>query len=272
MANLTEDFATAKEERENRVVEPEPTPIVQSTDSLTEQLGGFGGGGGNSLLGSGGLVADITDSVGLTDHAGAQRAARDAREARKKANQAATNQLEFTKNQYADWQAVYGDIQTNLGNYFKELGGEKVTSLGLQAQEIEQQRLIRDTKELFAQRGLSDSGLEASTLSDIQRSGASQRAGIRATSEERAVEAKTSFLSLGLGLGAQRESAVSGAFGQQARLFSQQALASEQIAADKEASNIAFRRELVGLGVGVATGGLGGVPKTKSDLIVTGTA
>lgn len=160
------------------------------------------------------IVGGITDALGLTDYKGQRRAQDNAAAAARDANQLSRENMEivkemseanlnFQKEQYNDWKAVYGELQENLGEYFNNLGPEKVTALGLQEQQRAHQQSEEQIKRTMAQRGLGDSKFETyvQTISDVDN--ANKRATIRATAEERSAQQRMSFLGLGLGQGTQ---------------------------------------------------------------------
>lgn len=158
----------------------------------------------------GSIVGGITDAIGLTNHAGEKKAAAAAAEANAQAYamskeqiELAKEELQFTKDQYNDWKAVYGDIQENIGNYYKDLTGDKLVALGLEKQQQEYQMVEKAIQRDFAQRGLANSGQEttASTIAKVQN--ATARAAIRASGDEAAIEKKLQFLGVGLGQGTQ---------------------------------------------------------------------
>lgn len=207
---------------------------------------------------SGGIVGPITDTVGLTDFAGQRRAEARATRAGEQGVEVAREGLAFQKELFADWQSIYGDIQKNLGDYYKNLGADRVISLGLQAQEQETARATREIEQAFAQRGLSGSGLEASTVARNISESAVQRSRIRSSGEEQVRQLQTNFLSLGLGQGAQRQQGVLSAFGQLGSTFGHQSQLATAQAIGLQKSNAGLIREGVGIASGFATGPSGG--------------
>lgn len=109
--------------------------------------------------------------------------------------------LNFQKDQYKDWKAVYGSVQENLGRYYKSLTPERLTTLGLQNQQKEYQAAVADINKLTAQRGLEGSGLETATLAQARIGNAEARANIRTQAVDQVNQQKASFLSIGMGTG-----------------------------------------------------------------------
>lgn len=163
----------------------------------------------------------VTDFLGLTDSDGEKRAAEaaqrqndqqfslsskaldNASEAAKESNKVARENLKFQREKRAQWEAVYGNIQTNLGKYYLALGPEKIESLGLQKQQQEFQLLQNRIQQNLAARGLAGSnfGTYLQTTADIDNAG--RRAAIRTQAPEMARKQQMGFLGLGLGQGAQ---------------------------------------------------------------------
>lgn len=111
---------------------------------------------------------------------------------------AAKDNLQFAKTAYADWTAVYGDIEKNLGDYYKNLSADKLTALGLQNQQLEFQKAKAAIQKDMAQRGIANSGIEVAQTTNAAFQNAEARARIRTEAPEKVAEAKQGFLSLGL--------------------------------------------------------------------------
>lgn len=147
------------------------------------------------------IVSTVTDAIGLTNTKADKAAASAAAASSEAATALAQANLEFQKEQYADWKAVYGDITDNLGEYYKNLGPEKITALGLTAQQQEYQIALQEIKRTNAARGLSGSAFEKASLDNAAMANATARATIRATAEDQTIKEKMNFLGLGLGQG-----------------------------------------------------------------------
>lgn len=161
------------------------------------------------------VIGKVTDAVGLTDYEGQEKAAKAAGASSAAALALAKEQIKFQKEQYADWKAVYGDIQTNLGDYYKKLTPEKVTALGLENQQKEFQAAMQQVDADFARRGISaDSGLVRSVKAKATFQNAEKRADIRTNAEQAVQDAKLGFLGVGLGQGTQMLGIIGNAYGQ----------------------------------------------------------
>lgn len=148
--------------------------------------------------GLGGIVGKATDFVGLTDYAGQEDAQKNASQAASQATSTAQAQLSFSKEQYADWKAVYGDIQKNLGDYYENLSGDSMAAQQLSAQAREYADAYRKVNQQLAQRGISQSGIAAAQDVAMASQSANTRAGIRAGAEDLARTKQAGFLQLGL--------------------------------------------------------------------------
>lgn len=164
----------------------------------------------------GSVISDVTDAVGLTDHAGAEQARNDASAASAASTAMTKEQLEFQKEQYEEWKAIYGPLQEDLGTYFKNLTGDSMAASQIEAIQAEYQKSQQQIDQQLAQRGIRGSGLEASlTSQNIFQTGIA-KATARSQSDQMAAQQKMGFLGLGLGqgsnmLGTQANLAASGA-------------------------------------------------------------
>ena len=156
------------------------------------------------------VIHSATDMVGLTDYAG-QQAAQDAadRNATMAGRQAdrsyglTKEQLAFQKSQYDDWKNIYGPLQEDLGTYYKNLTGDKLATQKIEAIQKESQTAQTNVDQQLAQRGLSQSGLQAEAIMRNQATSSMAKANARANADQLAANQKMGFLGLGLGQGAQ---------------------------------------------------------------------
>lgn len=161
----------------------------------------------------GGLVGGITDAIGLTDNKGAKTAQKLAQQNSDFAAAIAAESIEFQKEQYADWKAIYGDVQENLGEYYKSLSSERLTSLGLQNQQKEYQAALKQIKATAAQRGITGSDMEFAATTSATLDNARARATIRTNAPAQVASEKAGFLSLGLNQGTQMLQTINSAYG-----------------------------------------------------------
>jgi len=149
------------------------------------------------------VLGDVTDTLGLTDHEGQKAARKQAKRESDRSYKLTTEELAFQRDQYNDWKDIYGPLQEDLGTYYKNLNGDKLTAQHLQAIQQESQKAQTNVDAALAQRGLSGSGLEANALMQNQFNTAAQKANVRANSDQIAAQQKMGFLGLGLGQGTQ---------------------------------------------------------------------
>lgn len=140
-----------------------------------------------------------TGVIAATSLIGANMANNSADKAARYAAQSEANALAFSKEQYDDWKAIFGPIQTNLSNYYNSLTPDRIEAQGKQAIELERDQWMSRIEEDFAARGLSDSALASSAVSNVERQTAMAKAEVAATAPEKAAQQKLSFLSLGYG-------------------------------------------------------------------------
>jgi len=175
----------------------------------------------------------------------AEKSAAASDRATKAASEAADEQLAFQKQQYQDWQDVYGPIEDNLAEFYQNYDADQITSLGLQNIEQEYNASKSSLLKEMAQRGLDTSGLTAAGLTQLEASKASERANVRSQAPLQAAQAQQSFLGMGLGLESSLQQGVSGAYQSQQSIYSQQAQLQGQQAA------------VAAQGVGQAIGSIG---------------
>lgn len=106
--------------------------------------------------------------------------------------------LQFAREQYEDWVAVFGDVQKNLGEYYSKLTPTGLTAQGLEAFEREKSAALTALNERLHQRGLGSSGLSTSLTLNTELASAEARARIRAEAPLKAAQEKANFLALGL--------------------------------------------------------------------------
>lgn len=187
---------------------------------------------------------------GVATSMSADKAAESQEQATKAASASAEAQLAFQKEQYQEWQDVYGPIQDNLAEFYNNYDAEEVTSLGLQNIEKEYTASKEVLIQEMAQRGMDTSGLTAAGLTQLGAAKASEKAAVRSNAELQAVQAQQSFLGMGLGLESSLQQGIAGAYQSQTALQSQAATAYGQQAA---AASQGVGQAISGIGTGIAT-------------------
>jgi hypothetical protein len=152
----------------------------------------------------------------------------------KEASEASEEQLEFAKEQYADWQAVYGPIQDNLASYYGNITPEYYEAIGIEAIEGEFEVVREDLARSMAQRGIEDSGVGLALEKDLGIQEAEAKAEVRRMAPTMAAEEQSRFLQIGMGTNP--SSSVSQALSQQAatsqRIAEQSSAAAGQAISD----------------------------------------
>lgn len=153
----------------------------------------------------------------------ASKASKSAANATQASSDAAAAQLEFSREQYEDWKAVFGDVQDNLAEYYKNLTPASIEAQGIQALNTEYAAASKSLTQSLAQRGISSSGLEAQAMTDLAQKQAQDTANVRVQAPIIASQEKMKFLALGLNQGANAVSGVNGAYQSQASIAANQA-------------------------------------------------
>jgi len=122
--------------------------------------------------------AAINAGVSIYGASKANTQASRAQDAQTQANQA---NLDFQKQQYADWQAVYGPIRQNLSNFFQGLTPEAFAASGLKQYDLQYQAVEQNLQRSFAQRGLDSNAQDF-----LNQNAALSAAGTKATIRQQA--------------------------------------------------------------------------------------
>jgi len=144
-------------------------------------------------------VAWVAVAVAGSAVVGAAVSSNSASKARKSAANAASNDLGFAQAQYNDWLDAFGDIQTNLSDYYEALTPAFLETQGLQAFEQEKAQALDGLRTTLEQRGIATSGLAADIERDVAINSASERARIRAEAPIKSAQVQQEFLQIGLG-------------------------------------------------------------------------
>ena len=137
--------------------------------------------------------------------------------------EASSEQLAFSKQQYDDWQSIYGPIQDNLSSYYKNLSSDTVASLGIQNIEKEYARSSQLLDQALAKRGLSNSGATTQSMTQLESARMLGRAEVQANAPMVTSQQHQGFLNAGLGIQSQALSGINSAYGNQISLLGQQA-------------------------------------------------
>lgn len=136
--------------------------------------------------------------------------------------EASSEQLAFSKQQYEDWQNIFGPIQDNLSSYYKNLSSDTVASLGIQNIEKEYARSTQLLDQALAKRGITNSGATEAGLTQLEQTRMLGRAEVQTNAPMQAAQQKASFLSAGMGQLSNVQSGISNAYTQQMGVLGQQ--------------------------------------------------
>lgn len=218
-----------------------------------------------------GVVAGVaTGAAGAAGSAQQSKDARkDARKAAEKQEEAADAQLAFQKEQYDDWQNVYGPVRENLSNFYQDLTPETFTASGL-AQISEQYEATQVQYERqFAQRGI-DSPAQDLMQQQASLSAGKAKAELRHSAPLQLAQAEQSFLSNSVTNPA--ATGVSNAYGNQANLYGQEtreAQAREAQATSDMWGSISGIGSSISSGVTGYLGAGGGAPSTAGSSVAS---
>ena len=132
-------------------------------------------------------------------------------------------QLDFNKQQYDDWNAIFGDTQKTLASYYNTLSPEFFASTGLQNIEQEYTRSRTQLDANLAKRGISNSGVAADDFSTLEAARMMGRADVRNNAETQVRAEQMNFLAVGKGQQSQLQANISNSYGNLANSYGNQA-------------------------------------------------
>ena len=132
-------------------------------------------------------------------------------------------QLDFNKQQYDDWNAIFGDTQKTLASYYNTLSPEFFASTGLQNIEQEYTRSRTQLDATLAKRGISNSGVAADDFSTLEAARMMGRADVRNKAETQVRAEQTNFLAVGKGQQSQLQSGINSSYSNMINSMGQQA-------------------------------------------------
>ena len=131
-------------------------------------------------------------------------------------------QLDFAKQQYNEWQGIFGPIEQNLSSYYKNLSPDSFAALGIQNIEQEYSRSREQLDIALAKRGITDSGATVAGMTELEGNRLLGRAQVRAQAPTQVAQMQQGFLSIGLGQQAQLQQGINNAYSNQIGVFGQQ--------------------------------------------------
>ena len=132
-------------------------------------------------------------------------------------------QLDFNKQQYDDWNAIFGDTQKTLANYYNTLNPDVFASIGLQNLEQEYTRSRTQLDTALAKRGITNSGITTNDLSTLEAARMLGRAEIRNNATSQVKAEQMNFLAVGKGQQSQLQSGINSSYSNMINSMGQQA-------------------------------------------------
>lgn len=170
------------------------------------------------------VIGSVTSSNAAKSASNASKAASASADAAAELQyEASSEQLAFTKQQYEDWQNIFGPIQDNLSSYYKNLSSDTVASLGIQNIEKEYIRSSKLLDQSLATRNIANSGIANQSISQLESARMLGRAEVQTNAPMYTAQQQQGFLSIGLGVKSEALSGISSAYGNQVSLLGQQA-------------------------------------------------
>lgn len=176
-------------------------------------------------------IAAVAVGAGVSAY-GAYSSNKASGDAAKKQSRLMKQQLQFDMKVYEDWQRIYGGIEENLSNYYKDLSPDRVAAVDInsiqESYAASKENIIRE----FKQRGFDTSGLEGAALTNLESNRANVSAAARAGAEQKVMSAQTQFLAAGKGGQALATNGLNNTYTNQAGIYGNQAqLAGQGVAA-----------------------------------------
>lgn len=217
-----------------------------------------------------GASASASAKAAKANMSAADRAATLQAEAAERQAEIAQEQLDFQKQQYEDWESVYGPVRENLSDFYQDLTPETYTASGLSQIDQQYEATLLEFDRQFAQRGIDSPAQDALQL-QVGLNAAGQKAAIRQRAPLTVASAQQGFLAsnvsnpaaTGVASSYQNQANV---YGQQAGVYGQQANAFRSQAARDQA---AYEQSIAAIGTSVSKGitagiGLSGTSTTSA--------
>lgn len=177
-----------------------------------------------AIIGSAVLGAAASTSAAKSSSKAAKSATASADAAAQLQYEASSEQLAFSKQQYEDWQSIYGPIQDNLSSYYKNLSSDSIASLGLQNIEKEYSRSTQLLDQALAKRGITDSGATTQGMTQLESARMLGRAEVKTNAPMVAAQQQSAFLSAGLGQQSNLQQGINNAYTGQISMLGNQAV------------------------------------------------
>lgn len=121
-------------------------------------------------------------------------------------------QLDFSKQQYQDWQNIFGDVGETLSSYYKNLDPDMFASLGIQNLEQEYTRSRQLLDSSLASRGIANSGITTDSLTGLETARMMGRAEARTYAPMQVAQQQLGFYQAGQGMQSNASNAISNSY------------------------------------------------------------
>lgn len=190
----------------------------------------------------------------------AERAANLQAEAAERQAEIAQENLDFQKQQYEDWESVYGPVRENLSDFYQDLTPDIYIASGLAQIDQQYEATLLEFDRQFAQRGI-DSPAQDSLQLQVGLNAATQKAVVRQRAPLTVADVQQGFLSnnvsnpntQGISNAFQNQANV---YGEQAGVYGNQANAFRAQAARDQA---AYEQSIAAIGTSVGNGITAGI-------------
>lgn len=206
---------------------------------------------GAAIIGAAAIGAGASMSAASSASASSKAALKSADAAAQLQYEVSMEELDFQKQQYSNWEDIFGPIQQNLSNYYKNLSSDTIASSGLQ--NIEQQYVTsrQSLDQALAKRGITNSGATAAGLTQLETARMLGKAQVQTNAPMMAAQQQSNFLAGGLGQQNQLQQGISNTYTNQMNMFGQQSL-NKQNMSNQYANQAA--QAYSGIGSSVGTG------------------
>jgi len=161
--------------------------------------------------------------------------------------------IDYMKERQAEWDKVFGPVQDNLANYYKNLTPDSYEAQQVAAIHTEYQKAMEGLQKTMAQRGITDSGINAAAMGRLEMAKAQDIATARIQAPEAVAQQQMNFLQTGLRLEPAIQSNIGSAYSSTLASDTQKALGSASIEAQQSIQDAQEQSALYGA-LGTAAG------------------
>lgn len=171
--------------------------------------------GAATAIGVGAGVSAISSIFsGISASQSAEKAAKAQADAMNRMVDLQNEQLQLYKDELDNFQAVFGDVQQNLKNFYSGLSADSVAAKDIQNLETEFSRVSTQLNQQMAQRGMLGSGADVAAQTALASNLATGRAEARSNAASKVANQQLGWYSLGTQQKQAALAGLSGAYGQ----------------------------------------------------------